>query len=96
MRAFEPEGELGTDPDSLPRFVEQAVRHVTVADNRETPVVESDQLGDDLGRTVFGRRRRWGSDPQSVDLAEPAPQGAQIGGAAFGDPLHFAGIASRP
>src|SRR5512135_3831454 len=45
MRAFEPEGELGTDPDSLPRFVEQAVRHVTVADNRETPVVESVSSG---------------------------------------------------
>ena len=26
-----------------------------------------------------------------VNLAEPAPQGAQIGRAAFGDPLHFAG-----
>ncbi len=49
MRAFEPEGELGTDPDGLAGFVEQMVGYVTVADDRETPVVQSDQLGEDLG-----------------------------------------------
>jgi hypothetical protein len=47
-RPFEPEGELGTDPDGLASFSDQAVRHVTVADDRETPIVEGDQLGKDL------------------------------------------------
>src|SRR5207344_307601 len=47
--AFEPEGEFGADPDCLAGFVEKVVGYVSVADDGEAPVVEGDQLGEDLG-----------------------------------------------
>lgn len=64
MRAFEAQGEPGTDPDGLAGGIVQVARHVTIADNREAPIVEGDQLGKDLGAQSTAAAGN-GIDPES-------------------------------
>lgn len=47
-RILEPEGHFGAQSDGLAGFLEQPLGHVKVADDREAPVVQRDQLWDYL------------------------------------------------